>query len=118
MEQAINKIFVKGFKQFVNSLKMFYETLPKELNIEFYLNFCKKTQVEKVYWHLMNFGNITNLQCHTIYGIRHAPKIIQECKKVLSKEGYHIKNVHKKGCDRFGNPTNFDVYTLVKDDEH
>lgn len=33
-------------------------------------------QYERIWWHLQEFGQITNMQCHELYGIRHAPSVI------------------------------------------
>lgn len=72
-------------------------------------------QYERVLWHLQEFGQITNMQCHELYGIRHAPSVIRDIRKKLAlKNEYEIINEHKTGCDRFGNACTFDVYKLVK----
>lgn len=107
--------YLNSFEEFKNQLKVFYDFLPKSLNIFFFIDFCRKTQADKVYWHLQEFGSITNLQCHAIYGIRHAPSVIRDLRQRLRFEGdrYRIENETKKGCNRFGKPSNWDVYKLV-----
>lgn len=75
-------------------------------------------QYERVWWHLQEFGQITNMQCHELYGIRHAPSVIRDIRKKLAlKNEWEIINEHKNGCDRFGNSCTFDIYKLVKRNE-
>lgn len=104
-----------GYMEFISQLKVFYSYIPKCLNFFFFKDFCKKTQVDKVYWHLQEYGEITNLQCHAIYGIRHAPSVIRALRHRLKFQGdqYRIENETKKGCNRFGKSCYWDVYKLV-----
>lgn len=105
----------QNYQEFIQQLKVFYSQIPKYLSFFYFIDFCKKTQADKVYWHLLEFGSITNLQCHAIYGIRHAPSVIRSIRQRLKLEGdkYRIENETKKGCNRFGKPCNWDVYKLV-----
>jgi len=107
--------YIKWFEEFKKQLRVFYDFIPKCLDIFFFKDFCKKSQADKIYWHLQEFGSITNLQCHAIYGIRHAPSVIRDIRQRLRFEGdhYRIENETKKGCNRFGKPSNWDVYKLV-----
>lgn len=77
-----------------------------------------KTQAEKVLWWLENHGRITNMQCHEIFGIRHAPSVIRDIRKQLAEQGgkFEIINEHQKGCNRFGETCYWDDYVLVRKD--
>lgn len=85
------------------------------LQTDLFLMMQNMSQSERVLFHLQKYGKITNLECHELYGIRHAPSVIRDVRKRLFKEGnkYKIENVHKEGKDRFGNKTNYDEYTYV-----
>lgn len=115
MINTTERLFHTNYIKFLQQLKVFYSQIPKCLSFYFFKDFCKKTQADKVLWHLQEFGSITNLQCHAIYGIRHAPSVIRDIRHKLREQGnrYKIENRRKKGCDRFGNPCNWDEYTLV-----
>ncbi len=106
------------FLEFVRQLKVFFK-VPQSLNFLFFKDFCKKTQADKVYWHLLTFGEITNLQCHAIYGIRHAPSVIRDLRTRLKFQGdkYRIENEQQRGCNRFGQPSIWDVYKLIPNDK-
>lgn len=75
-----------------------------------------KSQAEKVLWYLQNHGRITNMQCHEIFGIRHAPSVIRDLRKKFLQQGseYEIINERKEGCNRFGEPCYWDDYVLKK----
>lgn len=107
--------YYKWFDEFKKQLQVFYDFIPKCLDIFFFKDFCRKSQADKIYWHLQEFGSITNLQCHAIYGIRHCPSVIRDIRQRLRFEGdkYRIENETKKGCNRFGKACNWDVYKLV-----
>ncbi len=79
----------------------------------------KFTQSERVLYHLYQHGDITNMQCHLLYGIRHCPSVIRDAKKRLLKEGspFYIDTEPQKGCDRYGNKVNWLKYKLVKKEE-
>lgn len=115
MENKTKNFFLEKYNEFVKQLKVYYSQIPKGLSFLFFINFCKKSQADKVLWHLENYGSITNLQCHTIYGIRHAPSVIRNLRQRLKFQGdiYRIENKQKRGCNRFGKPCNWDEYTLV-----
>lgn len=77
--------------------------------------FSKLRQVDKVWWHLKNFGTITNKICHEVYGIRHCPSVIRDLRDnpfVYGDNHYYIESVDVKEPDRWGKETNFFVYTL------
>ena len=76
-----------------------------------------KPQKERVWWVLQEIGRISNLECHEYLGIRHAPSVIRDLRKKLEEENsdYAIINERKTGCDRFGNPTWWDDYVLIKE---
>lgn len=75
----------------------------------------KYTQTDRVWNHLLEHGEITNLQCHLLYGIRHCPSVIRNIKKKLEAEKscYEIDTRPAKGCDRYGNASNWVVYFLT-----
>lgn len=108
---------IDRYKDFLSNLKYYCKNalFPVKLSLFDFREFCKKTQADKVLWHLETFGSITNLQCHAIYGIRHAPSVIRDLRRRFKFQGnkYKIENRHKKGCDRFGNPVNWDEYVLI-----
>lgn len=100
---------------FIQRLRVFYSSIPTSFNVEFFDKFCKKSQREKVMWHLLEFGSITNRQCCDIYGIRHTPSVIRDLREILKRKNeYKIINQRKTGCDRFGNGCYWDEYKLVK----
>lgn len=76
-----------------------------------YKNF---SQPEIVYDHLMEHGEITNMQCHLLYGIRHCPSVIRYVKKRLERDRspYEIDTKEVEGCNRFGKKTTWVVYYL------
>ncbi len=115
MELASERLFHNNYMEFIRQLKVFYSQIPKCLSFFFFKDFCRKTQADKVLWHLEEFGSITNLQCHAIYGIRHCPSVIRDLRQRLRLQGnrYKIENRTKRGCNRFGQPTNWDEYILV-----
>lgn len=72
-----------------------------------------KSQADKVLWHLEQYGRITNMQCHDLYGIRHAPSVIRDIRKKLAiADKYEIINEKKKGCNRFGEKVWWEDYVL------
>lgn len=109
------QFFLEKYNEFIRQLKVYYSQIPQGLSFFFFKDFCNKTQADKVFWHLQEFGSITNLQCHAIYGIRHAPSVIRDLRQRLKFQGdkYKIENRPKKGCNRFGRPCNWDEYILV-----
>ena len=115
MDIVLERSFIRNYEKFKQQLRIFYSQIPKSLSFFFFKDFCKKTQADKVYWHLQEFGSITNLQCHAIYGIRHAPSVIRDIRARLRLQGnkYKIENRTKKGCNCFGQPCNWNEYTLV-----
>lgn len=104
-----------NFLKFRKVLEFFAGKIPICLNFDFFKIFCKETQLKKVLWHLEEFGFITNLQCHAIYGIRHAPSVIRDIRKKLAAEGkYRIDNETQHGCNKFGQKCVYDKYVLVE----
>ena len=75
---------------------------------------AKTTQADRVLNHLREHGSITNMQCHLLYGIRHCPSVIRDIKKKLLFTGssFYIDTEQQKGCDRYGNKTNWLKYLL------
>lgn len=107
---------INCYNDFIRNLKFYCKAqIPKGLSFLFFQNFCNKSQADKVLWHLETYGSITNLQCHAIYGIRHAPSVIRGIRQRLKLCGspYKIENRTKHGCNRFGKPTYWDEYILT-----
>lgn len=106
---------------YCNCLGLLEDKLPPEMFIEVkkYLmdesvEQTGKTQAERVLNHLYEHGSITNMQCHLLYGIRHCPSVIRDAKKKLLLENslYEIDTKPAKGCNRYGEKTNWVVYFL------
>lgn len=74
----------------------------------------KLTQSGRILNHLQEHGFITNMQAHLLYGIRHCPSVIRDVKKKLLQQGsiFYIDTEPQKGCDRYGNNTNWVKYIL------
>ena len=124
MEKIIDKGGVMNKSEyFINSLLNYLEDkLPANLfkEVQSYItndtikDAEKMTQTDRVYNHLKEHGFITNMQCHLLYGIRHCPSVIRNIKKKLLFEGssFYIDTEPQKGCDRYGNKTNWLKYIL------
>ena len=100
--------------EFANALHDIYGKWIKFTDIEF-KKFCKLKQDDKVWWHLRQFGSITNKICHDVYGIRHCPKAIQNLREnpfIYGEGHYYIESVPIKAPDRWGNTTNPTLYIL------
>lgn len=69
------------------------------------------TQVEKILRHLEKFGSITPLEAMDEYGIMRLGARIWD----LKKAGYSIKSEEVKGKNRFGEPTRYARYSLVRE---
>ena len=93
-----------------------FEQVRKYMKNETIEDANKYTQADRVYNHLLEHGSITNMQCHLLYGIRHCPSVIRNVKKKLLNEGsfYFIDTEMKKGCNRYGEKTNWLNYILKK----
>lgn len=93
-----------------------FKTVMQYLKNDAIENAEKLTQTERVFNHLMEHGEITNMQCHLLYGIRHCPSVIRDIKKTLLDKNsvYEIDTKPAKGCDRYGNKSNWVVYFLTK----
>jgi hypothetical protein len=74
----------------------------------------KLTQCERILRHLEDFGSISQLEAIAEYGImRLASKITD-----LKRQGYLISANMVKGKNRYGEPTHYAVYRLVKEGEN
>ena len=111
--------FKIGYQNFISKIANFGLKIPKFFTFNIYLDFCKKSQADKVLWHLEHYGTITNMQCHEIYGIRHAPSVIRQLRNRFKFQGNHYKidSKPKQGSDRWGNPCIWAEYTLLPTDE-
>lgn len=105
-----------------NCLALLEDKLPGEL-FKTVLPFLKNdtvesekklSQAERVFNHLMEKGEITNMQCHLLYGIRHCPAVIRDIKKKLERENqpYYIDTYPMTGANRYGEKTEWLVYCL------
>lgn len=101
-----------------NFIKMIFNRYGKLISFsdEEFEKFCKSRQADKVWWHLKNFGKITNKDCHEVYGIRHCPSVIRILRDnpfTYGENHFYIESVRVNGeVDRFGKATFHDVYTL------
>ena len=71
----------------------------------------KTTQKQKVIRHLKSYGNITPLDAFKEYAIMRLGAIIH----LLRDEGYNIKTDIQNTHNKFGEPTNYAKYTLIKE---
>lgn len=100
--------------EFIDGLKQRYGKAPK-MDFEEFKKFARYTHPQKLWWHLQEFGFITNRDCHEFYGIRHCPGVIRDLKnnlKIYGAGDKQILSVEKSGVDRWGNKTPFVEYTL------
>lgn len=75
----------------------------------------KWSQIDIVEHHLLEKGQITNMEAHDLYGIRHLPSVIKDLKdRLMEKRTYYIDFEDKTGVNRFGNKVKFRVYKLMK----
>jgi hypothetical protein len=105
---------VKAYFEFITELEKRYGKRP-EMTFEEFEKFAGCSQPKKLWWHLKQFGFITNKDCHEFYGIRHCPAVIRDLKDNLKYFGAgdaQIVSVEKSGVDRWGNKTPFVEYTL------
>lgn len=82
----------------------------QQLQTDIFLMMQSMKQWERVLYHLKKYGRITNLQCHELYGIRHAPSVIRD----LRSKDYKIVNERKHSKNRFGEKVFYDEYVLQK----
>lgn len=94
--------------------KLYIEVLPY-FNIDVVDVSKKMSQIDIVEHHLMETGQITNMEAHDLYGIRHLPSVIKDLKdRLMEKRIYYIDFEDKTGVNRFGNTVRFRVYKLMK----
>jgi hypothetical protein len=68
------------------------------------------TQAEKVLRHLRDYGSITPLTAMSDYGIMRLGARIYDLRQL----GHPIISEHERGTNRYGEPTHWARYTLVK----
>lgn len=73
----------------------------------------KETQCKRILRHLNDFGTITSLEAISEYGILRLASRISD----LKRQGYLIAKEIGKGKNRYGEPTHYAVYRLVKEGE-
>lgn len=73
--------------------------------------FKRKTKVERVFEHLLNYGSITQNEANKKYGASRLSAIIFDFK---NKDGLNILSRWEKGKDRYGYPTRYVRYVLVE----
>jgi hypothetical protein len=71
----------------------------------------KTTQKQKVIRHLESYGKITPLDAFKDYAIMRLGAIIF----TLREEGYIIKTEIENSFNRFGEPTHYAKYSLIKE---
>lgn len=69
------------------------------------------TQCERIIRHLEDYGTITSLEAIVEYGILRLASRIND----LKRQGYAISSETQTGKNRYGEPTHFSVYKLVKE---
>lgn len=69
------------------------------------------TQCERIIRHLEDYGTITSLEAIVEYGILRLASRINDLKRM----GYAISSETQTGKNRYGEPTHFSVYKLVKE---
>ena len=72
------------------------------------------TQTEKVLRHMKRFGSITPLEAMEEYGIMRLGAQIWD----LKREGHLIQSEDVKGRNRFGEPTRYAKYRLIRENLH
>lgn len=72
------------------------------------------TQTEKVLRHMKRFGSITPLEAMEEYGIMRLGARIWD----LKREGHLIQLEDVKGRNRFGEPTRYAKYCLIRENLH
>lgn len=95
------------YQKFLTFKKELKERYGKDIqmNFEEFQKFASMAQPKKIFWHLKNFGKITNEECHDIYGIRHAPAVIRDLKdnlKFYSDMRLGIDTIDCIGVNRWG----------------
>lgn len=103
------------YNGFLQRLRLYhYDTNNLNISFSWFLVFRKRTQAQKMWWHLKTFKKITSANAEDIYHFRHPPSIIRDIRKKLISEGsdYQINNVTKEGVDWWGNACKYDEYTL------
>lgn len=69
------------------------------------------TQCERIIRHLEDYGTITSLEAIVEYGILRLASRIND----LRRQGYAISSETQTGKNRYGEPTHYSVYKLVKE---
>ena len=70
----------------------------------------KTTQCQRIIRHLKDFGSISSLEAMSEYGIMRLASRITD----LKRQGYCFSVPMVKGQNRYGEPTHYAVYTLIK----
>lgn len=70
----------------------------------------KTTQCQRIIRHLKDFGSISSLEAMSEYGIMRLASRITD----LKRQGYCFSVTMVKGQNRYGEPTHYAVYTLIK----
>jgi hypothetical protein len=106
------------YQKFLAFKKELKERYGKDIQMDYedFVKFADMAQPKKVFWHLKNFGKITNKECHEIYGIRHAPAVIRDLKdnlKFYSDMRLGIDTIDCSGVDRWGKVGPYVEYILT-----
>ena len=74
----------------------------------------KLTQCQRIIRHLEDFGSISQLEAISEYGIMRLASRMSD----LKQRGFPFSTTIVKGKNRYGEPTHYAVYKLVKEGEH
>ena len=101
------------FDNFLDRLN-YYHYPTDGITYSWFLVFRKRTQAQKLWWHLQHFKKVTSAEVERIYFFCHPPSIIRDIRKKLIAEGsqYKIDNITRNGYDVWGNPCKYDEYAL------
>lgn len=101
------------YNAFLQRLR-YYHYDTKGITFTWFLVFRKRTQAQKLWWHLLKYKKVTSAEAERIYFFCHPPSIIRDIRKKLKadRSDYRIENITKEGLDCWGNASKYDEYTL------
>lgn len=102
---------IMNFTTFKNNLLFFKREIPACMTEEFFNQFKKWTQANRVLWFLKEYGDITGKEINILCKTEYPSDPIRK----LRKRGINIVNVNEKGLNGFDQNCNYVRYTLVDD---
>lgn len=72
------------------------------------------TQCERIMRHLEDYGSITSAEAQMEYGIARLASRVSELRKL----GFPIEREMVRGKNRYGEPTRYAKYTLIRGGDH